>query len=124
MKKILYIIIMLTIFTSFTPLHANCCFAQAQDETISKLSVSVDDDLLQRAEHVHVNYVCDKKADVSKFIKVFKQVEIYNAISFAVLEFNEFGLLNEIIKRDYSGDDPVCGDSVYINTCCDFSSVK
>lgn len=124
MKKILYIIMVLLIFTSFNLATVDCCYGGSDEACIIKICVNADDDFSQRAEHVHAHYVaCEKKAGSLKFIRSFKRIDLCDVNYFEILDFNLSGVLNESIKRDYSGDDPA-GDSVNIDKRCYFGSTK
>lgn len=124
MKRILYIIMILLIITSFNFVTFDYCYGGSDEACITNICVDADDDFSQRAEHVHAHYVaCEKKASVLKFVRSFKRIDLRDVNHFEILDFNISGVLNESIKRDYSGDDPA-GDSVNIDKCCYFGSTK
>ena len=44
---------------------------------------------------------------MERYVKVIDRITANTAVVFHMTEFNNTGLLNETIKRDYSGEDPV-----------------
>lgn len=107
MKRTLLLIIISLALACFTPIHIGYCYAESDTVSISSETVDNYDTPTQRCEHVNVNAVAfEKRVKFQNYIKPFIRTEIYPAVSFNITEFNEDGVLNEIIKRDYSGEDP------------------
>lgn len=107
MKRTLLLIAISLALACFTPIHIGFCCVEPDTVSISSETVDNYDNPTQRCEHANVNFVAfEKRVKFQNYIKPFIRTEIYLAVSFNIAEFNEDGVLNEIIKRDYSGDDP------------------
>lgn len=107
MKKILCLIVILLAFASFTPIHVDYCYASLNDVQFSSEVIDGCDYSTQRTEQHKLSYVsCVKQIKFNKFAYTVSPVTLCTAMKFNVLEFNGTGILNEIIKRDYSGDEP------------------
>lgn len=107
MKRTLLLIVISLALACFIPAHIGFCCVDPDTVSISSETVDNYDNLTQRCEHANVNFVAfEKRVKFQNYIKPFIRTEIYPAVIFNIAEFNEDGVLNEIIKRDYSGEDP------------------
>lgn len=107
MKRTLLLIVISLALACFIPAHIGFCCVDPDTVSISSETVDNYDNPTQRCEHANVNFVAfEKRVKFQNYIKPFIRTEIYPAVIFNIAEFNEDGVLNEIIKRDYSGEDP------------------
>ena len=107
MKKALFsIIIMLLVSFCIFPIQES--FYHDHSNTVSGETEEKDDDALRLTEHVEINYARhNKRVKIERYVKVIDRITANTAVVFHMTEFNNTGLLNETIKRDYSGEDPV-----------------
>ena len=105
-KALLSIIIMLLISFCIFPIQES--FYYGHSNTASGEAEEKDDDALRLTEHVEINYARhNKRVKIERYVKVIDRITANTAVVFHMTEFNNTGLLNETIKRDYSGEDPV-----------------
>lgn len=84
--------------------HSKAMSAQAEDDT--------DDDALKTTEHIAINYARhNKRVKIERTVKAAESMTANKKVVFHATPFNYNGILNETLKRDYSGD----GDPVNIN---------
>ena len=84
--------------------HSKTMSSQAEDDT--------DDDALKTTEHIAINYARhNKRVKIERKVKVVESMTANKKVVFHATPFNYNGILNETLKRDYSGD----GDPVNIN---------
>ena len=110
MKRILLgIIIMLILsFCSF-PLQMDADISYGHSETMSaQTEYDTDDDALKTTEHMSINFARhNNSVKIKRKVKVVKRLIANSAVVFHATPFNYNGILNETLKRDYSGEDPV-----------------
>lgn len=81
--------------------HSKTMSAQAEDDTD-------DDALLKTTEHIAINYARhNKRVKIERKVKVVESMTANKKVVFHATPFNYNGILNETLKRDYSGEDPV-----------------
>lgn len=109
MKRTLWtIIIMVTLSYCTFPLQMDVAISYGHSKTISCETDDTDDDALKTPEHMSINYARhNKRVNIERKVKVVERLTANNAAVFHATPFNYNGILNETIKRDYSGDDPV-----------------
>lgn len=111
MKRILLsIIIMLLISFCIFPVQKE--YYHGHSNTFANTSECQDDDALKTTEHMSINYARhNKRVKIERKVKVVERLTANSAVVFHATPFNYNGILNETVKRDYSGD----GDPVNIN---------
>ena len=111
MKKALFsIIIMLLVSFCIFPIQES--FYHDHSNTVSGETEEKDDDALRLTEHVEINYARhNKRVKIERTVKAAESMTANKKVVFHATPFNYNGILNETLKRDYSGD----GDPVNIN---------
>lgn len=108
MKKILCLIVIPLTFACFTPIHVDYCCISSDDVQFTSEVIDGCDYSTQRTEQHKLGCVfCEKRIKVNRFTVDTRPTELCTAMNFNVQEFNDTGVLNEVIKRDYSGDEPL-----------------
>lgn len=80
--------------------HSKAIVASAESDT--------DNDALKIPEHMSINYARhNKRVKIERKIKVVERLTANSAVVFHATPFNYNGILNETVKREYSGEDPV-----------------
>ena len=99
-------------FCSF-PLQMDAIYSYGHSKTMSaQTEDDTDDDALKTTEHIAINYARhSKRVKIERKVKVVESMTANKKVVFHATPFNYNGILNETLKRDYSGD----GDPVNIN---------
>ena len=80
--------------------HIKTMLAQTEYDT--------DDDALRTTERISINYDWhNKRVKIKRKVKVVERLTANKKVVFNAIPFNYNGVLNETLKRDYSGEDPV-----------------
>lgn len=107
-RTLLVIVAMLIISFCAFPLHMDKTFSYGHSITISCEKFDNSDNEIRTPEHMFVNYAQhNEKVKIERKIKFVESVTINSTVVFHATPFNYNGVLNETIKRDYSGEDPV-----------------
>lgn len=106
-RTLLVIVAMLIISFCAFPLHMDKTFSYGHS-SISCVEYDNSDNAIKTPEHMFVNYARhNEKVEIERKIKFVESVTINSTVVFHATPFNYNGILNETIKRDYSGEDPV-----------------
>ena len=95
-------------FCSF-PLQMDAIYSYGHSKTMSaQTEDDTDDDALKTTEHIAINYARhNKRVKIERKVKVVESMTANKKVVFHATPFNYNGVLNETLKRDYSGEDPV-----------------
>lgn len=107
MKKALFsIIIMLLVSFCIMPVQEEFYYGHCNSMTAE--SEEQDDDAMRTTEHIEINYARhNKRVKIERKVKIVERLTANSAVVFHATPFNYNGILNETVKRDYSGEDPV-----------------
>lgn len=109
-KTLLGIIIILLVSFCIMPVQEE--FYYGHSKSMTDESEEQDDDAMRTTEQIEINYARhNKRVKIERKVNVVERLTANSAVVFHATPFNHNGILNETVKRDYSGD----GDPVNIN---------
>lgn len=102
-KGILTIVIMILMSFCFFPLQLD--YSYGNTSIHSEKEEKNDDAVIKNPENKVVNFVQhNRKLKIEKYLRYVKRLFAKQIVVVYSLEFNCNGILNDVIKRDYSGD--------------------